>query len=91
MTKLRLGTVLHRWPGGRASSTGLAAERCAALNRAAVNVASLIASGTQDDSEEAIRQVALVGPLLPAQFPTAETIAPVDALIDAHGNPSGLR
>ena len=66
-------------------------EQCAALNRAAVNVQLLTVAGVLERSREAIYQAALLDPLLSAQLTTDQTVSLVDELIDAHGNPSGLR
>jgi alpha-galactosidase len=66
-------------------------EQCAALNRMAINVQLLTVEGILEGRRDTIYQAALVDPLLSAQLSTDETVALVDELIEAHGNPSGLR
>lgn len=66
-------------------------EQCAALNRSAVNVQLMTVAGILDRRKDAIYQAALLDPLLSAQLSTDDTVALVDELIDAHGNPSDLR
>jgi len=66
-------------------------EQCAALNRTAINVQLLTVAGVLERRKDAIYQAALLDPLLSAQLSTDETVALVDELIDAHGNPSGLQ
>ncbi len=69
---------------------GAIPEQCAALNRSAVNVQLLAVQGILTRNRDAIYQAALVDPLLSTQLTTDETVALVDELIDAHGNPAGL-
>ncbi len=70
---------------------GALPEQCAALNRMAINVQLLTVDGILEHRRDTIYQAALVDPLLSAQLSTDETVALVDDLIEAHGNPSGLR
>ncbi len=69
---------------------GALPEQCAALNRTAVNVQLLTVAGILEHSRDAVRQAALLDPLLSAQLSTDQTVALVDDLVEAHGNPSGL-
>jgi alpha-galactosidase len=66
-------------------------EQCAALNRAAINVQLLTVAGVLEHSREAMYHAALLDPLVTSQLSMDETVAMVDELIDAHGNPAGLR
>ncbi len=66
-------------------------EQCAALNRTAINVQLLTVTGILEGRKDTIYQAALLDPLLSAQLSIDETVALVDELIEAHGNPSGLK
>jgi alpha-galactosidase len=66
-------------------------EQCAALNRTAINVQLLTVMGILERRKDTIYQAALLDPLLSAQLSTDETVALVDELVSAHGNPSGLQ
>jgi alpha-galactosidase len=70
---------------------GALPEQCAALNRSAINVQLLTVAGVLERDKGAVYQAALVDPLLSAQLSTDETVALVDELIEAHGNPARLR
>jgi alpha-galactosidase len=70
---------------------GYIPEPCAALNRQAINVQLLTVTGVLEGRRDAVHQAALLDPLLSAQLTTDQIVSLVDELIDAHGNPSGLR
>lgn len=71
-------------------AVGRLPEQCAALNRTAINVQLLTVTGVLEHRKELVRQAALLDPLVSAQLSTDETVALVDELIEAHGNPSDL-
>jgi alpha-galactosidase len=73
------------------ANTGPLPEQCAALNRVAVNVQLLTVRAILEGRREGVYQAALLDPLLSAQLSIDDTVRLVDELIDAHGNPAGLR
>ncbi|HTV11583.1 MAG TPA: alpha-galactosidase [Acidimicrobiales bacterium] len=72
-------------------AVGAIPEQCAALNRSAINVQLLALEGILGRRRDAVYQAALLDPLLSAQLSTDQTVALVDELIEAHGNPACLR
>ena len=83
--------MLHRWGGGSSRQHRALPEQCAALNRVAVNVQLLTVRAILERRREGVYQAALLDPLLSAQLSIDDTVRLVDDLIDAHGNPAGLR
>lgn len=77
--------------GALPASVGALPEQCAALNRTAINVQLLTVEGILQHSLDTIYQAALLDPLLSAQLSIDDTVALIDALVEAHHNPAQLQ